>query len=163
MSTLPTLVGRPPGDFSTCQLLTEGGPNFFRAPAMAMALFDDGAAIKPRKPTAAEVRAKARRCKQCGGVVPAGMVDLPFVWPRSGNGNCRRSRRRPHADWAANRPQACRSVSPIVGGICFLSSIIAALVLLVLSAKGVSGAIYLGLGQLCSAFTPRSSSSAASR
>ena len=91
--------------------------------ADAPTLFEDKR-LAPRRPGAAEARAKARRCPTCGGVVPAGMS----LCSTCGLDLETKARVRLNDDLAPSSPP--RAGGPplaisIIGGLCLLGSALA--------------------------------------
>ncbi|MFO0890083.1 MAG: hypothetical protein U0790_13205 [Isosphaeraceae bacterium] len=108
----------------------------------AAALFQDDPAGR-RKPKGAEARSKARRCAQCGGLVPQGMSICAACGTDQDTGM-----RVDLDDDIAPTPVAAPSGPPlhitIVGLLCGLAAVALLIVALVQSARGEPGPVQYG-------------------
>ncbi len=106
------------------------------ATADASALFADTGAAR-RRQTAAEARARARRCSHCGGGVPAGMSICPTCGTDQETG-MRVGLEDDFAPAAPPRPGGPPLHVAIIGGICGTAGIILALTSVIQSTRGTS-------------------------
>ena len=108
--------------------------------ADAMALFVEDARPVKRRPSAAEARSKARRCPTCSTVVPVGMS----VCTKCGLDLETGMRVDLDEDLAPPAPPAPTMPLPvgIIGGICFLTSLIMAIATASLWVRGTEGLLY---------------------
>jgi hypothetical protein len=110
-------------------LLREAAPSpsaSSKSAADALALFDDRRPA-PRRPSAAEARAKARRCPTCGGVVTAGM-SLCSTCGLDLETGTRVSLDDDLALPPPPRPSGPPLAISIIGGLCLLGSAVATIV-----------------------------------
>jgi hypothetical protein len=108
--------------------------------ADAHALFDDGRPRPARKPSAAAARSKARRCPTCGGVVPVGM-SLCSTCGLDLETGTRVTLEDDLAPPPLRKPPLPLAIT-ILGGICFLSSVIFTIVTTSLWLRGFEGFQY---------------------